>query len=76
MKNLTNIMRRVYRIFAHAWFQHRSVFWQVEGQEGLYILFKTICDFYALIPQENYTIPPEAEGLQAKRRSQRKVKLY
>ena len=66
LKNLTNIMRRVYRIFAHAWFQHRSVFWQVEGQEGLYILFKTICDFYALIPQENYTIPPEAEGLQAK----------
>ena len=59
-------MRRVYRIFAHAWFQHRSVFWQVEGQEGLYIFFKTICDVYALIPEENYTIPPEAEGLAAK----------
>ena len=66
VKILTNIMRRVYRIFAHAWFQHRSVFWQVEGQEGLYIFFKTICDVYALIPEENYTIPPEAEGLAAK----------
>ena len=66
IKNLTNIMRRVYRIFAHAWFQHRSVFWQVEGQEGLYILFKKICDLYVLIPEENYTIPPEAEGLPAK----------
>ena len=63
-------MRRVYRIFAHAWFQHRSVFWQVEGHEGLYILFKTICEIYALIPDENYTIPGEAEGLPAKEEEQ------
>ena len=63
-------MRRVYRIFAHAWFQHRSVFWQVEGHEGLYILFKTICEIYALIPDENYTIPGEAEGIPAKEEEQ------
>lgn len=69
-KTLTNIMRRVYRIFAHAWFQHRSVFWQVEGHEGLYILFKTICEIYALIPDENYTIPGEAEGLPVKEEEQ------
>ena len=65
VRQLTNIMRRVYRIFAHAWFQHRQVFWQVEGNEGLYVLFKTVCDVYSLIPEENYTIPPEAEGLAA-----------
>jgi Mob1/phocein family len=62
MRHLTNIFRRVYRIFAHAWFQHRGVFWQVEGHEGLYVFFKTVCDVYQLIPEDNYTIPNEAEG--------------
>lgn len=62
MKELTNIFRRVYRIYAHAWFQHREMFWRVEGKTGLYVLFKTICDDYGLIQPENYTIPPEAEG--------------
>ena len=63
VKQLTNIFRRVYRIFAHSWFQHRQVFWQVEGNEGLYIFFKTVCDVYNLIPEDNYTIPSEAEGM-------------
>lgn len=62
-RQITNIFRRAYRIFAHAWFQHRRVFWRIERKTGHYILFKTVCDFYALIPTENYTIPPEAEGL-------------
>ena len=29
------------------------------------MLFKTVCDEYHLIPEENYTVPPEAEGLAA-----------
>ncbi|KAB8648498.1 hypothetical protein FH972_026154 [Carpinus fangiana] len=65
LRQLTNIFRRVYRIFAHAWFQHREVFWRVEGRSGLYTLFKTVCDVYQLIPEDNYTIPPEAEGLES-----------
>ncbi|KAF3480571.1 Mob1 family protein [Arthroderma uncinatum] len=65
MRHLTNVFRRVYRIFAHAWFQHRDVFWQVEGHDGLYVFFKTVCDVYSLIPDDNYTIPPEAEGEEA-----------
>ncbi|KAK5111676.1 hypothetical protein LTR62_004781 [Meristemomyces frigidus] len=64
IKELTNIFRRVYRIYAHAWFQHREMFWRVEGKTGLYVLFKTVCDEYGLIQAENYTIPPEAEGLE------------
>lgn len=60
MRHLTNIFRRLYRIFAHAWFQHRDVFRQVEGHDGLYVFFKTVCDVYNLIPEDNYTIPPEA----------------
>lgn len=67
IRNITNIMRRVYRIFAHAWFQHREgVFWPVEGSAGIYTLFKTVCDVYGLIQEDNYTIPPEAEGLPSK----------
>ena len=64
MKNLVNVFRRLHRIFAHAWFQHRSVFWSVEGQTGLYIFFKRVCDMYDLIPGETYKLPPEAEGLE------------
>ncbi|KAI9798788.1 MAG: hypothetical protein M1833_004618 [Piccolia ochrophora] len=65
MRNLTNVFRRLYRIFAHAWYQHRSVFWQVEGQTGLYVFFKAVCDYYQLIPEDNYTVPREAEGIEA-----------
>ncbi|KAL2848795.1 Mob1/phocein [Aspergillus pseudoustus] len=65
MRHLTNVFRRLYRIFAHAWFQHRDIFWQVEGHDGLYMFFKTVCDLYNLIPPDNYTIPPEAEGDEA-----------
>ena len=63
VRQLTNIFRRVYRMFAHAWFQHKDVFWTLENQEGIYVFYKTVCDIYQLIPEENYTIPPEAEGL-------------
>ena len=65
MKNLVNVFRRLHRIFAHAWFQHRSVFWSVEGQTGLYVFFKRVCDMYDLIPGETYKLPPEAEGLES-----------
>ncbi len=63
VKNLVNVFRRLHRIFAHAWFQHRSVFWSLESQSGLYVFFKTVCDAYDLLPAENYKLPPEAEGL-------------
>ncbi|KAL4863724.1 Mob1/phocein [Aspergillus spectabilis] len=61
-RHLTNIFRRLYRIFAHAWFQHRDVFCQVEGNDGLFMFFLTVCDEFDLIPADNYTIPPEAVG--------------
>jgi hypothetical protein len=64
MKEIKNIFRRVYRIFAHAWFQHREMFWRVESRTGLYVFFKMVCDEYGIIESENYTIPAEAEGLE------------
>ncbi|RPA98901.1 hypothetical protein L873DRAFT_1739483 [Choiromyces venosus 120613-1] len=66
VKHLASIFRRLYRIFAHAWFQHRSVFWEVENEFGLYLFFKTVSEKYQLIPQDNLTLPPEAEGLKSK----------
>ncbi|KAF2489544.1 Mob1/phocein [Lophium mytilinum] len=65
VRQITNIFRRVYRIFAHAWFQHREMFWKVETRTGLYIFFKTVCDVYSLIPEDNFTIPPDAEGVES-----------
>ena len=38
------------------------------------MLFKTVCDVYNLIPEENYTIPAEAEGLAAKDEEKREGK--
>ncbi|KAI1430558.1 Mob1/phocein [Xylaria sp. CBS 124048] len=64
VKNLVIVFRRLHRIFAHAWFQHRKVFWSVESQTGLYAFFKIVCDMYDLLPAENYKLPPEAEGLE------------
>lgn len=65
IKNLINVFRRLHRIFAHAWFQHRGVFWSAETQTGLYVFFKTVCDAYDTLPAENYKLPPEAEGLES-----------
>lgn len=31
---------------------------------GLYVFFKTVCDYYGLVPEDNYTIPAEAEGVE------------
>ncbi|KAI5777832.1 mob1 family protein [Geopyxis carbonaria] len=62
-KHLASIFRRLYRIFAHAWFQHRHCFWEVENELGLYVFFKTVSERYSLIPEDNLTLPTEAEGL-------------
>ena len=70
MKEIKNIFRRVYRIFAHAWFQHREMFWRVESKTGLYVFFKMVCDEYGIIESENYTIPAEAEGLEPEKEQQ------
>ncbi|KAK6331071.1 hypothetical protein TWF718_003259 [Orbilia javanica] len=59
-KQLSSIFRRLYRIFAHAWFLHRSVFWDVENEHGLYVFFRTVSDKYSLIPEDNLTIPSAA----------------
>ncbi|EPS38787.1 hypothetical protein H072_7457 [Dactylellina haptotyla CBS 200.50] len=61
-KQLSSIFRRLYRIFAHAWFLHRSVFWDVENEHGLYVFFRIVSDKYNLIPEDNLTIPSTING--------------
>ncbi|KAJ5375672.1 hypothetical protein N7517_007678 [Penicillium concentricum] len=57
---LPDIFRRLYRIFAHAWFRHPGVFSKVAKQGGLYVFFKTVCVHYNLVG--DYTIPLTAGG--------------
>ncbi|KAJ5822591.1 hypothetical protein N7447_004931 [Penicillium robsamsonii] len=59
-KLLPDIFRRLYRIFAHAWFRHPGVFSKVQKQGGLYVFFKTVCVHYNLVGE--YTIPLTAGG--------------
>jgi hypothetical protein len=62
---LANVFRRLYRIFAHAWFEHRDAFTKVESRTGIYTFFKIVCTTYGLINQEGYIIPDEAEEISA-----------
>ncbi|CAI7601711.1 unnamed protein product [Penicillium glandicola] len=62
LKHLKDIFRRLYRIFAHAWFQHNNVFLKVDRQDGLYVFFKTVCVHYEFIGNGNWTIPLKAGG--------------
>ncbi|KAF2864396.1 Mob1/phocein [Piedraia hortae CBS 480.64] len=62
MKELTNVFRRLYRIYAHAWSQHKEVFLRVESETGIYGFFKQVCETYGVIPREGYTIPDDFES--------------
>ncbi|KAJ5505009.1 Mob1/phocein [Penicillium fimorum] len=62
-KLLPDIFRRLYRIFAHAWFRHLNVFRKVEDRDGLYVFFKTVCITYKVLKYNHmYTIPLAAGG--------------
>jgi hypothetical protein len=49
------------------------MFWNVEARTGLYIFFKTVCDYYGLIPADGYTIPEEAEGIESSAHSRSSI---
>jgi hypothetical protein len=62
---LTNIYRRLYRIFAHAWFEHREAFRKVEERTGMYRFFKIVCTVHNQINAEGYIIPDDAEEVES-----------
>jgi hypothetical protein len=53
-----NVVRRLYRIFAHAWFHHHEIYLDFEQRTGLYQRFLQLCTVkYDLIKPEMVTIP-------------------
>lgn len=57
LKHYQSIARRLYRIFAHAWFHHREVFESFENETSLYRRFLRLSEEYKLIPKQLIIIP-------------------
>lgn len=45
-RHFSSIMRRLYRIFSHAWYKHYDVFWKVENKISLYRRFMAVSEHY------------------------------
>ncbi|CAG8518075.1 3569_t:CDS:2 [Acaulospora morrowiae] len=57
VKHYQSIARRLYRIFAHAWFHHREVFESFENETFLYGRFMKLSDRYGLVAKNLLIIP-------------------
>ncbi|CAG8495912.1 17294_t:CDS:2 [Acaulospora colombiana] len=57
VKHYQSIARRLYRIFAHAWFHHREIFESFENETFLYGRFLKLCDRYGLVAKNLLIIP-------------------
>ncbi|KTW28082.1 hypothetical protein T552_01943 [Pneumocystis carinii B80] len=45
-RHFSSIMRRLYRIFNHAWYKHYEIFWKVENEISLYRRFMAVSEYY------------------------------
>ncbi|KAH7882475.1 Mob1/phocein [Phlebopus sp. FC_14] len=59
-KHFSSLARRLGRIFAHAYFQHREVFQQAEAESSLYARFLKLTTQFDLIPSDFLVIPEHA----------------
>ncbi|CAG8514915.1 6325_t:CDS:2 [Gigaspora margarita] len=57
IKYYQSIARRLYRIFAHAWFHHREIFEAFENENLLYARFLKLSDRYGLVAKNLLIIP-------------------
>lgn len=57
LKHFTSIARRLYRIFAHAWYHHRDVFSACESETSLYERFLALSTEYDLVSPDLLVIP-------------------
>ncbi|KAJ2762834.1 hypothetical protein H4S06_000431 [Coemansia sp. BCRC 34490] len=57
LKHFQSMVRRLYRIFAHAYFHHRDLFEQQESATYLYARFVRLARKYELTPESLVTIP-------------------
>ncbi|KAJ4454729.1 putative preimplantation protein 3 [Paratrimastix pyriformis] len=58
LKYFKSIARRLYRIFAHAYFHHRPIFDEFENETHLCERFVVFCKLYDLVPDSCLIIPP------------------
>ena len=57
MAKLGSVCRRVYRIFSHAYFHHRSIFDDFENETFLCRRFTQFVTKYNLMPKDNIIVP-------------------
>ncbi|CEP17677.1 hypothetical protein [Parasitella parasitica] len=57
LKHFQSIARRLYRIFAHAYFHHREIYESFENETYLYARFLLLSRTYELIPSSLVSIP-------------------
>ncbi|ORZ14215.1 Mob1/phocein [Absidia repens] len=57
LKHFQSIARRLYRIFAHAYFHHREIYELFENDSSLYARFLLLSKTYRLVPPELVSIP-------------------
>ncbi|KAI7904408.1 Mob1/phocein [Cokeromyces recurvatus] len=62
LKHFQSIARRLYRIFAHAYFHHREIYESFENETSLYARFLLLSQTYGLIPSSLVSIPDKEES--------------
>ncbi|KAL1928872.1 hypothetical protein VTP01DRAFT_2658 [Rhizomucor pusillus] len=65
LKHFQSIARRLYRIFAHAYFHHREIYQSFENETSLYERFALLSRKHELIPPSLFTIPDENDSRQS-----------
>ncbi|KAF9072921.1 Mob1/phocein [Rhodocollybia butyracea] len=60
-RHFASLARRLGRIFAHAYFQHRALFEQAEAESSLYRRFEEIVARWNLVPTEFLVIPTKED---------------
>ena len=62
VQRLSSVARRVYRIFSHAYFHHRTLFDEFEGETYLCKRFTRYVTKYELMSAENLIVPIDSES--------------
>lgn len=63
VQRLGSIARRIYRIFSHAFFHHRRLFDEYEGETTLCLRFTRFVTKYGLMSPENLLVPIDGTPL-------------
>ncbi|TPX63396.1 hypothetical protein SpCBS45565_g06671 [Spizellomyces sp. 'palustris'] len=60
LKHFSNVTRRLYRIFAHAWFHHREIFTEFEIESHLYARVLYMIKYFDIMPDDALVVPADA----------------